>query len=136
MPFAYLLVKFIVGKLERGVTASDKPQQIIDKQPDFDTDIIHVGHGLLITDGETAPDSIIHSTAQVSGSIASANDIISLTRFSTLPYSISTVKQKGTPLNVFLRNSTIQIPSCSLWNTRQPFLTAISNKFLYSIAHR
>ena len=49
MPFSYLLVKFIVGKLERGVTASDKPQQIIDKQPDFDTDIIHVGHGLLIT---------------------------------------------------------------------------------------
>lgn len=49
MPFAHLLVKFIIENLERSVPAFDKPQQVIDEQPYFGTDIIHVGHSLLIT---------------------------------------------------------------------------------------
>lgn len=52
-------------------------------------------------DIDAMPDLTIHSTAQVSGSIASTNDIISPARLSALPSLISAVKVNGMPLPIY-----------------------------------
>ena len=76
--------------------------------------------------GDTAPDFTIHSQAQVSGSIASTNDIISAARLSALPSFTSTVKTNGIPLFMYRWKLTRFVPSgSSLTDAFQPFMAAM-----------
>lgn len=77
-------------------------------------------------DIDAMPDLTIHSTAQVSGSIASTNDIISPARLSALPSLISAVKVNGMPLPIYrLKQARLVLSGFSMTDALHPFITAM-----------